>query len=99
MLEFKPSKVSGDLVDESSDDLEGVLDNSDDSDDSDGSDSDDIDVEEIAGNGEEPGKSNNKKNPFSPVMRAMFLTRVMNLIWRMRNYGMIRNLKLMKSMI
>jgi len=66
VLEFKPSKVSGDLVDESSDDLEGVLDNSDseDSDDSDGSDSDDIDAEEIADNGEEPGKSNNKENPF-----------------------------------
>ena len=55
MLEFKPSEVSGDLVDESSDDLEGVLDNfdSEDSDDSDGSDSDDIDAEEIADNGEE----------------------------------------------
>jgi len=69
MFDFKPSNPPGDLVDESSDDLEGVIGNTEESEDSDVSedsdtDDDDIDAEEIADVGEEPRKSSNQANPF-----------------------------------
>ena len=55
------------LVDDSSDDLEGMVGNAEESEDSDVSDDtdsdDDIDAEEIADVGEEPGKSNTLVNP------------------------------------
>jgi len=67
MFDFKPSNPPGDLVDESSDDLEGVIGNTEDSEESDvsdDSDNDDIDAEDVADVGEESGKSSNQANPF-----------------------------------
>jgi len=67
MQNFKPNNAPGDLVDDSSDDLEGMVGNAEESEDSvvsDDTDSDDdIDAEEIADVGEEPGKSTNLVNP------------------------------------
>jgi len=67
MQNFKPNNAPGDLVDDSSDDLEGMVGNAEESEDSvvseDTDSDDDIDAEEIADVGEEPGKSTNLVNP------------------------------------
>ena len=67
MQNFKPNNARGDLVDDSSDDLEGMVGNAEESEDSvvsaDTDSDDDIDAEEIADVGDELGKSTNSVNP------------------------------------